>query len=188
LTMTRLSLVPVFVLLASIESFWSIASSFFVFCVAVLTDYYDGKVARSLALTTPFGAFMDPIVDKILISSAFICIVQMGLVPAWMVATIVAREFVVTGVRLIAAHEGKVVGASKGGKRKMAFQVITVGFFLFLESVRAYGREHGSRDLLAFADFLAILTIPLMALVLALTLISGWKYVWENRGLILEGR
>lgn len=188
LTMARLFLIPVLVALLSLKSFWAIASSFVVFCGAVLTDYYDGKVARKLSLITPFGVFMDAMADKVLISSVFICIVQMGLVPAWMVVTIVGREFVVTGVRLLAAHQGKVLAASREGKRKMVFQAFTAGFLLFLESVRTYGRDYGLGDLLSFADALSSLIIPFMALVLALTLISGWKYIWENRELILKGQ
>ena len=95
-----------------------------VFIIASLTDLLDGKIARKYNLVTNFGKFMDPIADKLLVSSAFIAFVQMGLLPAWIVIILIAREFIISGFRLVASDAGIVLAASWWGKFKTAFQMI----------------------------------------------------------------
>src|SRR5262245_16579446 len=96
------------------------------FVVASLTDYYDGKIARRDKLITNFGILMDPLADKILVCSAFIAFVGRGLMPAWMVVIIVARELAITGLRLVAASKNVVLAAEGYGKHKTLWQMIAI--------------------------------------------------------------
>lgn len=101
-----------------------------IFLVAALTDLLDGIIARRRRQVTTLGTLLDPVADKLLISAAFISLVELGLVPAWMVVVIVGREFAVSGLRSIAAAEGYTIEASELGKTKMAMQVIAVSLLL----------------------------------------------------------
>ena len=97
-----------------------------VFVIASLTDLLDGKIARKYNLVTNFGKFMDPLADKLLVCSALICLVEMGRLDAWIVCIIIAREFIISGFRLIASDNGVVIAASYWGKFKTTFQMIMV--------------------------------------------------------------
>ena len=128
LTVTRIFLIPLLVVVLLTGRFadreiWG----FIVFVIAALTDYLDGYFARKRKQVTTLGKLLDPIADKLLISAAFISLVELGIAPAWMVVIIVGREFAVTGLRSIAAAEGFTIDASKLGKSKMASQVFCVG-------------------------------------------------------------
>ena len=97
-----------------------------IFIVASLTDLLDGKIARKYNLVTNFGKFMDPLADKLLVCSALICLIEMGRLDAWIVCIIIAREFIISGFRLIASDNGIVIAASYWGKFKTTFQMIMV--------------------------------------------------------------
>lgn len=97
-----------------------------IFAIASLTDLLDGKIARKYNLVTNFGKFMDPLADKLLVCSALICLVEMDRLPAWVVCIIIAREFIISGFRLIASDNGIVIAASYWGKFKTTFQMIMV--------------------------------------------------------------
>ena len=97
-----------------------------IFIVASLTDLFDGKIARKYNLVTNFGKFMDPLADKLLVCSALICLVEMSRIPAWMVILIIAREFIISGFRLVASDAGVVIAASYWGKFKTTFQMVAV--------------------------------------------------------------
>ena len=101
-----------------------------IFLVAALTDMLDGRIARRRGQVSTLGTLLDPVADKLLISAAFISLVELGLVPAWMVVVIVGREFAVSGLRSIAAAEGYTIEASELGKTKMVMQVIAVSLLL----------------------------------------------------------
>src|SRR4029077_16875703 len=96
-----------------------------IFILGSVTDYADGYIARKFKLITDFGKLMDPLVDKIMTMAAFICLVSLGSVPAWAVIVIVSREFLITGLRLIAAARGKVLPAERLGKHKTVWQIMT---------------------------------------------------------------
>ena len=168
LTMFRVILIPFFVaflLLRDMDpSFRWIALGIFI--VASLTDLLDGKIARKYNLVTNFGKFMDPLADKLLVCSAMICLIELGLIPSWIVVIIIAREFVISGFRLVAADKGVVIAASYWGKFKTTFQMIMV--------------------ILMIADIpqLALLTQIVMWVALALTLISLVDYLWKNKGVL----
>jgi CDP-diacylglycerol--glycerol-3-phosphate 3-phosphatidyltransferase len=136
LTLSRIFVVPllVVVLLTPLSENWLGVPRYLfgvaIFVAAALTDYFDGKLARSRKQVSTLGKLLDPIADKLLISAALISLVEHNLAPAWAVVVIVGREFAVTGLRSIAATEGVVISASKMGKFKMVAQVVTVGLLI----------------------------------------------------------
>ena len=143
LTLSRIFLVPllVVVLLTRTEGWQLIGAG--IFAVAALTDWLDGYLARRRRQITTLGIMLDPVADKMLISAAFISLVQNGLAPAWMVVVIVGREFAVTGLRMVAVEKGVTIPASPLGKGKMATQVIAILILIlgetFLGPVAAAG-------------------------------------------------
>lgn len=141
-----------------------------IFILASLTDLADGKIARKYNLITNFGKFMDPLADKLLVCSALICLIELHKIPAWIVLIIIAREFIVSGFRLVAADQGIVIAASMWGKVKTTVQMILI--------------------CLMIADIpqLAVLTQVAMWSALALTIISLVDYVAKNRAVINDVR
>ena len=178
LTVMRALAVPVFVVLMLVEvggqrcEGWCKWTALAVFIIAALTDLVDGKIARKYELVTNFGKFMDPLADKLLVCSALICLVELERIPAWVVIIIIAREFVISGIRLIASDDGVVISASKWGKIKTVFQMIMVGFMI--GNLRIFD----------------IITMLLMWIALALTIISLIDYIAKNINLFrdLEGK
>ena len=127
LTMFRVILIPFFVVfllvdITTIDKWIALA----IFIVASLTDLLDGKIARKYNLVTNFGKFMDPLADKLLVCSALICLVELSKIPAWIVIVIIAREFIISGFRLIASDNGVVIAASYWGKFKTTFQIVMI--------------------------------------------------------------
>ena len=131
LTVLRMAMVPFFVgalLWQGLPHRYLVALLLFV--AASYTDHLDGKIARSRNLITNFGKFMDPLADKILVISALICFVSLDLINPWWVLVIVAREFLVTSLRLVAADEGVVIAANKWGKAKTVSQIVAIALIL----------------------------------------------------------
>ena len=128
ITIARICLVPIFVvfLLLSPANTYFKWIALFLFIVASVTDYLDGRIARSRGLVTNFGKFMDPLADKLLVCSALICLIPLGLIPTWVVLITVAREFIISGFRLVAAEKGIVLAASKMAKAKTATQMVMI--------------------------------------------------------------
>ncbi|MBI3333849.1 MAG: CDP-diacylglycerol--glycerol-3-phosphate 3-phosphatidyltransferase [Candidatus Omnitrophica bacterium] len=155
-----------------------------VFILACLTDLWDGRLARSKGLVTDFGILMDPIADKILVLSAFVAFVQLGLAPAWMVVLIAAREFLITGLRIFALGRGQVLPAEAAGKHKTVSQMVAISLtLLFLvarESIAA--RPEGAGWVAAGETGIWWL----MLLTVVLTLTSGTSFFWKHRQLILN--
>lgn len=145
LTLFRIILIPVFILLmldSSVNSIalWDVAVPMsqawaaLVFTVASLTDFLDGYLARKYGLVTTFGAFFDPMADKLLVIAAFLLLVQLQVIPAWIVIIIISRELMVTGLRvLIAQANGKVLSAALPGKIKTATQMLAIILFILNE-------------------------------------------------------
>ena len=133
LTLLRIFLVPflVVVLLTKFEGREIVALA--IFLTATLTDFLDGWLARRRGEITTLGTLLDPIADKLLISAAFISLVEVGLVPAWMVVVVVGREFAVTGLRAIASDQGVLIAASAWGKVKMASQIVAISLLILSE-------------------------------------------------------
>ena len=126
LTVARMILVPFFVLF--ILTGWGGEANRYIclaiFVVASITDWFDGHLARKNNLVTNFGKFMDPLADKLLVCSALICMIELDRLPAWFVIIIIAREFIISGFRLIAAENGRVIAAGIWGKAKTVVQMI----------------------------------------------------------------
>ncbi|MBM6947340.1 CDP-diacylglycerol--glycerol-3-phosphate 3-phosphatidyltransferase [Mordavella massiliensis] len=128
LTVLRVIMVPFFVFFM-LTDFAGEAGKWIaliLFCLASLTDMLDGKIARARNLVTNFGKFMDPLADKLLVCSAMICLIPLGKLPAWVVIVIIAREFIISGFRLVAADSGIVIAASYWGKFKTVSQMLMV--------------------------------------------------------------
>jgi CDP-diacylglycerol--glycerol-3-phosphate 3-phosphatidyltransferase len=169
LTVARVVLIPFFVafLLLSPTNVTFKWVALVIFIVASLTDMLDGKIARKYNLITDFGKFMDPLADKLLVCSAMICLIELGKIPSWIVVIIIAREFVISGFRLIAADNGRVIAASYWGKFKTTFQMIMVILMI--------------ADLGNVLPWMNILTQIIMWVALALTIISLVDYLVKNK-------
>ncbi len=182
LTMSRLVLTIAFV--AALNSSWHYArtSALIIFIVAGLTDFVDGEVARRYGIITNFGKLMDPLVDKIMIAAAFISLVPLKAVPAWAATTVVARDFLITGVRLMASAKGRVLPAETLGKQKTSWQIITVIFFLALlaASELRYLDERSTWWIRAWHQAGPVL----VWITVALTVYSGLGFTWRNREVI----
>ena len=151
------------------------AAALAVFILASLTDLADGKIARKYHLITDFGKFMDPLADKLLVCSALIALVEMDRIPAWAVIIIIAREFIISGFRLVASDNGVVIAASYWGKFKTVFQMIMVCLML----VNVPGG-------ISWWPWLDTLTQIVMWAALALTVVSLIDYLVKNRGVLKE--
>ncbi|MEY2537528.1 MAG: CDP-diacylglycerol---glycerol-3-phosphate 3-phosphatidyltransferase [Verrucomicrobiota bacterium] len=182
ITMSRLALTVLFVM--ALNSSWQYArtSALIIFIVAGISDFVDGEVARRYGSITNFGKLMDPLVDKIMMAAAFISLVPLKAVPAWAATAVVARDFLITGLRLMASTKGRVLPAERLGKHKTSWQIITVVFFLFLLSVLElrYADRQSGWWMRAWHDGGPVL----IWITVALTLFSGLGFTWKNRELI----
>ena len=127
LTMIRIFLVPIFLIFIAVKDIpYGRLFATFIFILASLTDKLDGYIARSRNQITNFGKFMDPLADKLLVTAALVSLVELQIVPSWVAMIIIAREFAVSGLRTIAASEGKVIAASRWGKIKTVIQIVAI--------------------------------------------------------------
>jgi CDP-diacylglycerol--glycerol-3-phosphate 3-phosphatidyltransferase len=158
------------------------------FCIASLTDYFDGKIARERKLITNFGILMDPLADKILVCSAFIAFVGLNWMQAWMVVIIVARELAITGMRLLAASKNLVLAAEGYGKHKTISQIIAIIAILVQHSYQEWGRF--GLAVFGFSLFgkpwVDWFTPISIWVAVVLTFVSGALYLWRNRQLYLQ--
>lgn len=172
LTLLRVVLIPVFVVLLLLEGGQNDTlriAALIVFCIASFTDFLDGQIARRNNLVTNFGKFMDPLADKLLVCSALICMIELGQLPSWYVITVIAREFIISGFRLVAADNGIVIAASWWGKFKTTFQMLTV--ILLILNIPA----------------LHTVTVIVAGIAFVLTLVSLLDYIMKNHKVITEG-
>ena len=172
LTLFRVILIPFFVffLLAPYFEGYGNYIAVAIFIVASITDFLDGKIARKYHLVTNFGKFMAPLADKLLVSSALICLVDLNKIPAWIVIVIIAREFIISGFRLVAADNGVVIAASYWGKFKTAFQMVTV-IVLILNIP---------------GEVFAVIGTVLIYISLVLTVISLIDYIAKNKDVLKD--
>lgn len=166
LTIARMIIVP-FLVIFLLTGWGGEANRYIsltLFVVASVTDWFDGYLARKNNLVTNFGKFMDPLADKLLVCSAMICMIDLKRLPAWFVIIIIAREFIISGFRLIAVENGIVIAANYWGKFKTASQMIMIILLI-----------------LHFDGIFVILEQIFIWLSLALTIISLITYIWQNR-------
>lgn len=177
LTMLRIILIPVMVVLYYIDALdvdafagitWKYLLIVSVFMIASITDFLDGYLARKLNLVTVFGKFIDPLADKLLVMAALLMLADAGLVWMWLVVVILSREFIVSGIRLVAVSEGKVIAASNLGKYKTASTMVAI-ILLFISPLYLVGHY-------------------LMIVALILTVVSGYDYLVKNLGIILKSK
>ena len=179
LTMIRMFLIPVFMLLLLFDKIpHNYLFALIVFSVAALTDLLDGHIARRDTIVTDFGKFMDPLADKLLVTSALICFIELDLVSAVAVTIIIAREFAVTALRLVASGSGTVIAANIWGKAKTVSQMIAVIAIMFMQWINTLQ--------LSFVALLPIALISDILIIIAttLTLISGVTYIIQNKKFI----
>lgn len=180
LTLSRIPIL--FITVGVLYMSWPGAATlaFLLFWLAGLTDILDGYFARKQGLVSNWGKLMDALTDKIFIVGMFIVLLATGLLPPWTIALIlliVSREFLVTGLRLVAASNGMVLAAEKAGKQKTVSQIISVGILLFVRVVENDLSVLTSMDLSRFADFLNDAGIACFILATVLTINSGVRYI-----------
>lgn len=186
ITISRIFLIPLFVIIMVIPFSWGEMKLFgttlpvthfigaLIFIIASTTDWVDGYFARKHNLVTNLGKFLDPLADKLLISTALIVLVELNMAPSWIVVLIISREFAVTGLRAILANEGEVVAANMLGKIKTWTQIIAISALLLHNTI------------------FELISIPfdMIALWVALffTLWSGWDYFYKNRHVFIHSK
>ena len=173
LTILRVILIPFFVFFL-ISPFFDGYGNYIalaIFIIASLTDMADGKIARKYNLVTNFGKFMDPLADKLLVCSAMICLVDLKLIPVWVVLIIIAREFIISGFRLVASDNGIVIAASYWGKFKTNFQMFMIIMLII---------DLGTSTAVMIENILIVIAT-------ALTIISLVDYLVKNKQVLSEG-
>lgn len=186
ITISRICLIPVFVIIMMFDFGWGSMKFIgaelpvhqfvgaLIFIIASATDWVDGHYARKLNLVTNFGKFLDPLADKLLVSAAFILLVEMGYAPAWVVIVIISREFAVTGLRLILAGQGEVVAANQLGKIKTWAQIVAISALLLNNTM------------------FTLINVPfdtiMLYIALVFTIWSGWDYFYLNRKVLLDSK
>lgn len=149
-----------------------------VFVLLSLTDMLDGYLARSRNEVTDFGKFMDPLADKLLVTAALLGLVELDIIPAWVALVIIAREFIISGMRMVAASKGEVIAASWYGKVKTVFQMIAIVLFIIKDSHVIYDVS------MLQQDWLYLFSWFIMVIALVLTLVSMFDYLYKARHLI----
>ena len=198
LTILRVLLVPIFIILIIINTFWANVIALLVFIGASITDYYDGVIARKQNMITTLGIFLDPLADKLLVTSAFILFVGIYTlnIPAWMVICIIAREFIITGLRSIAASKNIIIPASMAGKVKTTSQmiaIITILVILIVNSAIAKFYFITPYELIETHDWQHVLGLILihapywlMLIATIFTLYSGISYLISHKKIFID--
>ncbi len=170
ITLFRVFLVPIFMIVLYLDFSNSQMIAGLIFIFASLTDTLDGYLARSRNLVTDFGKFVDPLADKVLVSAALISLVDLGKVPGWIVVIIIAREFTITGFRVLAASNGITIAASPLGKFKTITQLLAIILILF--------------DNFPFQGIGLPLDMIMLYLALIFTILSGIDYIYKNKNVL----
>ncbi len=181
LTVLRICLTPLFVGLLFAEAWYWKSLAFVVFGLAALTDFYDGRLARSGNKVTAFGRFLDPLADKILVTAALIAFAWDRMVHFWLVVPIIIRDIVITGLRLYSIYHGRQLATSKLAKWKTAAQLFTVAVILFIIGLQELlGRFNWDGIISLDGIRIQIVSNSLMAVVLLLTVLSGIHYLFRS--------
>jgi len=182
LSFSRIAATVLVFALVLVNQPWAFLSSTVVFFLASITDFFDGYLARRYHVVSPLGVFLDLTADKVFVSAILVAFVQLGLVPAWMVVIIIAREFLVTGLRSMAAAKGTVIPAGKWGKQKTFITLVAIGGILLGKGL---GANHLSlfpvmlnfnSNMLNVGDYLLLIADVLMVLAVIWTILSGVEY------------
>ena len=167
LTLCRVVMIPIFLVLLYVDFTGHLWAALAVFILASVTDFIDGYVARHYHQITDFGKFMDPLADKLLVMSAMAWFVEVAWMPAWAFFVVIARELAVTGLRLVAVEQGRVIAAAKSGKVKTACTMVGIILMLILPN--------------------ATLRLVCVAVILVTTIYSGIEYFVKNKDVLAKG-
>ncbi|WP_294156365.1 CDP-diacylglycerol--glycerol-3-phosphate 3-phosphatidyltransferase [uncultured Clostridium sp.] len=184
LTLIRIILVPVFLIFIAGKGIIPYSSTIAtaIFVLASITDKLDGYIARSRNQITNFGKFMDPLADKLLVTAALISLVELHIVPGWAAVIIIAREFAVSGLRAIAAAQGRVIAASWWGKIKTVIQIIAIILLLLKVNINDFEyltKLVDSNDM--WKQFFNVVPSIMLMVAVIITLISGYEYFKHNK-------
>src|SRR5258706_11163667 len=189
LTISRFVLTAAFLVIMFSRMPYHETIALVLFCLASISDFLDGQIARRRNLITNFGILMDPLADKILVCSAFIAFVGLNWMPAWMVVIIVARELAITGLRLLAASKNVVLAAEGYGKHKTISQIVAIIAILVMASYSDWGvvgRSIFGLAIFGKSPWVNWFTTLSIWVAVGLTFVSGWLYLWRNRALYLQ--
>lgn len=167
LTLCRVVMIPIFLVLLYVDFTGHLWAALAVFILASVTDFIDGYVARHYHQITDFGKFMDPLADKLLVMSAMAWFVEVAWMPAWAFFVVIARELAVTGLRLVAVEQGRVIAAAKSGKVKTACTMVGIIIMLIFPN--------------------ATLRLVCVAVILVTTIYSGIEYFVKNKDVLAKG-
>ena len=167
LTLCRVVMIPIFLVLLYVDFTGHLWAALAVFILASVTDFIDGYVARHYHQITDFGKFMDPLADKLLVMSAMAWFVEVDWMPAWAFFVVIARELAVTGLRLVAVEQGRVIAAAKSGKVKTACTMVGIILMLIFPN--------------------ATLRLVCVAVILVTTIYSGIEYFVKNKDVLAKG-
>ena len=181
LTVLRLGMCGLLLISMSFDWPYAATTAFFIFTLASLTDWLDGAIARARNLVTDLGKLLDPLADKVLIVGALVALVERHIAPMWMVVIIIAREFLITGLRMIAAHKQKILAAERVGKHKTISQIVAILVSLAYLSLGEFGLQNS-----ALAHLLGQAQMPLYWFALVITVLSGAIYFWKNAAIVNE--
>ena len=184
LTVGRLFLTVLFVGVLSVSFPYHHTLALILFVLAAATDYFDGEIARRYALVTDFGKLMDPLVDKIMTAAAFVCLVPLKAIPAWVAIIVISREFLITGLRLLAVSQGRILAADRIGKHKTSWQITTVIFFLLLLSLQEIRAARGDAGVGPGSSLWSYGGWTVSSIAVGLTLYSGLDYLWKHRAML----
>ncbi len=194
LTLSRLGLAAVMMVCLTLSFPFARSLALLVFAVAALTDYFDGYLARRVYGETSFGRLMDPLADKVLVCAAFVSFVAIRLpfnpsqplVPAWIVVIIISREFLVTGLRLVAVNKGRIISAGKWGKHKTIWQIVAIVVLLLGQAVREDILRGASQQFLTNYDFaFSYIALGVSIAVALITVASGALYFIQHHELVM---
>lgn len=167
LTLCRVVMIPIFLVLLYVDFTGHLWAALAVFILASVTDFIDGYVARHYHQITDFGKFMDPLADKLLVMSAMAWFVEVAWMPSWAFFVVIARELAVTGLRLVAVEQGRVIAAAKSGKVKTACTMVGIILMLIFPN--------------------ATLRLVCVAVILVTTIYSGIEYFVKNKDVLAKG-
>ena len=184
LTVGRLFLTIFFVAALSASFLYQYTLSLGLFVLAAATDYVDGEIARRYSLVTDFGKLMDPLVDKIMTTAAFVCLVPLRAIPAWVAIVVITREFLITGLRLLAVSQGRILAADPIGKHKTSWQIATVVFFLGLLTLQEWHIAQIGGAVAPGAKLWSYGGWAVSGIAVVLTIYSGLDYLWRHRAML----
>jgi len=191
ITLARISMVPFFIFFMTMDGFYMRLIALIIFVIASITDSIDGYIARKYGTITDFGKFLDPLADKLLVLAALISFVEIKelSIPPWIVIVIISREFIITGLRSIAAAKNIIIPAAKSGKFKTFSQMTTIIAILVILCISSVLKEFFGTNAYMLHNFQSIVKIipfSLMFITAVFTLISGLSYIFKYKYLFFE--